>query len=163
MEARAEQHRDFVRQMACEQFFHPAHHQFGLAHVAEGRDQPHGVAAHLARKKILAKRFRSVGQQIVGHVEHGFGGAVVFLQPHNPRTGKQRGKIQNIADIGPTKGVDGLGFVTHGHDVAGRALFRPCQQAHNAGLHQVCILIFVHKNMAETLAQRGRSQLVVAQ
>lgn len=45
MEARAEEHRDFVGQMRAQQFLDAAHHQLGLAHVAERRDQAHRVAA----------------------------------------------------------------------------------------------------------------------
>ena len=113
-----------------------------------------------------------MGQKAVGHVQHGLGGAVILLQADDARARKKFGEIQNIADIGPAKGIDGLGFVAHGHDVAGygcgfpavRILVgRPGQQAHNAGLDQIGVLVFVHQDMAEAQAQGFGGGLVFAQ
>ena len=108
-------------------------------------------------------------QEIVGHFQYRSGRTVIFFQPDDTRAGEQPGKVQYVADIGPAKSVDGLGLVPHGHNVArqGGSRFpvwlRPGQQTYYTGLHQVGILIFVHKDVAETLTQGCGGCWAVAQ
>ena len=104
-----------------------------------------------------------MGQQAVGDLKYGPGGAVVLLQADDARTGKKLGKIKNITHVGPAKRIDGLRLVAHGHHIAGGGVFRPGQQPHNTGLHQVCVLIFVHKDMAEALPQAGGGNFILPQ
>ena len=73
VEARAEEHGDFVGQMLAQQFLHAAHHKLGLAGVAQGRDQAHRLAAFLSREQVFMKGLRRMGQQAVGHIQHGLG------------------------------------------------------------------------------------------
>ena len=165
METRPEEHGNLVRQVAGQQILDAAHHQLGLAHVAEGRHQTYRRAALLAGEQFFAEGFRGVFQQVVGHVQDGLGGAVVLLQPDDAGPGEKLGKIEDVAHIGATEGIDGLGLVAHGHDVAGRHAFalRPGQQAHDAGLHQVGVLIFIHQDMRVATAQVLGRALVGAQ
>ena len=163
MKARAKKHRDFVGHVVAQQFFNAAHHKARLAGIAQGGYKPDRFAPFLAGKQRFTERFCGMGQQAVGYLQHGLGGAVVFFQADEARTGKNSGKVKNIAHISPAKGVDGLRLVAHGHHIAGGAVFRPGQQPHNAGLHQVGVLIFVHKNMAEALAQAGGGSFVLTQ
>ena len=166
VKARPEQHGDFVGTVAIEQVLDPGGHDGGLRLVAQGRDQPHRRAALLPREKMLAEGFRGVRQHAVGHVQNGFRGTIVFFQPDDARPGKKRGKIEDIADVGAAKGVDGLGLVAHRHDVAHflrRGVGRPGQQAHDTRLHEVGILIFVHENMAKAGAQSLRGLVVAPQ
>ena len=93
-------------------------------------------------------------QQIVGHRQDGPGGAVVLLQPDDAGPGEEAGEIQDITDIGPAKGVDGLSLVAYGHDVARRFPLRSGQQTDYAGLHEVGVLVFVHEDMAVPRAQK---------
>ena len=102
-------------------------------------------------------------QQIVGHGQDGLGGTVVLFQPDDARAGEKLGEIQDVADIGPAKGINGLGLVPHGHDVARSFAFRPGQQADDAGLDEVGVLILIHEDMPVARTQELRRPRILPQ
>ena len=145
--ARAEQHGDFLRLIAVKKLFHARRHHIGLRQVAHGADEAHAGRfgrVFLGREQVFAETLGGRGQHRVGDVEHGLCGAVVLLKPDDPRSGEQLGEVEDVADVRAPEGVDGLGVVAHGHDVARF----PGEEPHQPGLNAVGVLILVHHDVA---------------
>lgn len=134
--ARAEQHGDFLRLIAVKKLFHARRHHIGLRQVAHGTDEAHAGRfgrVFLGREQVFAEALGGRGQHRVGNVEHGLCGAVVLLKPDNPRSGEELGEVEDVADVRAPEGIDGLGVVAHGHDVARF----PGEEPHQPGLNAV--------------------------
>ena len=145
--ARAEQHGDFLRLIAVKKLFHARRHHIGLRQVAHGADEAHAGRfgrVFLGCEQVFAEALGGRGQHRVGDVEHGLCGAVVLLKPDDPRSGEQLGEVEDVADVRAPEGVDGLGVVAHGHDVARF----PGEEPHQPGLNAVGVLILVHHDVA---------------
>ena len=99
------------------------------------------------------------GDDGVGQVQDGLGAAVILLQLDDPGAGEQVGKIHDVPEVGPPKGIDGLGVVPHGHDV----LMGIGQELHQFGLEAVGVLVFVHHQVAEAVGQVAAHVLVLGQ
>ncbi len=140
------------------QFAHALHHPGGLAHVAHGPDEPGGLAFGAFGVQPLVELLLGFGQNGVGHVQDGLGGAVVALQADHGRAGEDFWKAQDVGHVGAPEGVDGLGVVAHGHDVARG----PGDELDQPGLDPVGVLVLVHHDLAEALAQ-GVAQVFVLQ
>jgi hypothetical protein len=97
-----------------------------------------------AGKEALGVFFPGLGDNRVGQVQDGLGGAVVFFQLDDFGAREQARKVHDVAEIGAPEGIDGLAIVAHGHDV----FMGEGQQTHQFGLKVVGILIFVHHDVA---------------
>ena len=77
---------------------------------------------------------------VVRDVENRLDAAEIFFELENRRAGEMRRKIKDIAVIRAPKRINALRLVADGHDV----IVRGGEQADNAGLQRVRVLIFVH-------------------
>ena len=77
---------------------------------------------------------------VVRDVENRLDAAEIFFELDNRRAGEMRRKIKDIAVIRAPKRINALRLVADGHDV----IVRGGEQADNAGLQRVRVLIFVH-------------------
>ena len=80
----------------------------------------------------------------VRHREDGFGRSVVLLQLDHAGPGKVLRKLEDVADHGRPKGVDGLRVVPDGHDLGAGSKARQ-----DVGLERVRVLVFVHQDVVE--------------
>ena len=86
-----------------------------------------------------------VGDDGVGSVQNGRGGAVILLQPDGPCPPVLILEVQDVLDGGATEAVDGLVIVAHHAEV----LVAARQQAGQQILHIISVLILVHQHITE--------------
>ena len=79
------------------------------------------------------------------------GGAVILLQPDDGDAGKIFLKLQDVADVSPAPGVDGLVVVTDNAEI----FTLPRQQADEGVLHRVGVLVFVHQQPLKPFPVEG--------
>ena len=100
-----------------------------------------------------------VGDDGVGGVQDGLGGAVILLQTDGPRPLVLIFKIQDVLDGGAPEPVDGLIVIAHHAQI-----FVPARQkAGQQILHVIGVLILVHQDIAEFSLIMGPDGLVLLQ
>ena len=142
-----------------QQGLHLGHHQPGLLSFIRRPDKAGPRAVGPAGEQALGVFVPGPGDDGVGQVQDGLGAAVILLQLDDPGAGEQVGKIHDVAEIGATEGIDGLGVVPHRHDV----LMGVGQKLHQLGLEPVGVLVFVHHQVAEAVGQAAAHVLVLHQ
>ena len=100
-------------------------------------------------------------EQIIGHIQDGFGGAVIFLELDDLCIRVIPGEFQDVFNRSPAERVNGLRFVAHGHNRRGVPAVGPGKQAHKSRLYKVCVLILVHQDIAVTVPDGFRSVLIL--
>ena len=123
---------------------------------------PDGDEARFGRRgtfgpEIFGEAFCGEADHGIGGVENGAGRAIVAVQRHHVgRLGKLRWKIENVTNGRRAKSIDRLRIVADHRYTMASGL-----HAHqDAGLQQVCILIFIDQDMVETTADFMRQGAV---
>jgi hypothetical protein len=68
------------------------------------------------------------------------GGSVIAFKPHHLRAGKILLEPQDVLNLRPAPGIDGLVIITNAADI----VMRLRQKPQPVILHQICILIFIN-------------------
>ena len=124
-----------------------------------GLQQPDLLAFLPHRVAFLRDAACVVGDERVGCVDYGRGGAVVPLQPEYVAVGVIFAEIQYVLDLGAAEGVDRLAVVADHADVA----VRGGQLLEYQVLGVVGVLVLVHHYVEEALRNRPQRLGVVAQ
>ena len=104
------------------------------------------AAALLFRKQILLVLPLTLGDQAIGAVENRLRRPVILLKTHDPRRRHVLvGKIQNIVDLGRTKGINRLCIVADYR----HAVSIGFDGVQNIGLQQVRVLILIDQHVIE--------------
>ena len=107
----------------------------------------YGQPRPLCRPELLALAPPVVADDAVGCVENVPGAAVVLLEAYRPAVFILRLEGEYVLDRRPAELVDALVVVAHDADVpAARG-----EQGSEQILQMVCVLIFIHQNIAEAL------------
>ena len=86
-------------------------------------------------------------------------GAVVFLEPHDPRAGPAAGEVEDVRHLGPAPGVDRLVVVTHHADAAMVA----GERRENPLLDTARILVFVDQQVVEAAGLNAADVLMLGE
>ena len=114
--ARAEKHGHFGRLIDLKETGNLLGHDRGLAEVGQAADDAHRSTARIAGKEILAIAFGRMPEQTIGHIQDGFGGAVIFFELDDLRIRILPREFQDVFYRSPAKRVNGLRLVAHGHN-----------------------------------------------
>ena len=114
-----------------------------VALVGRGEER-HRLAAAPPRGERLPDAAAVLRDDAVGRVEHDLGGAVVLLEPDQPRPGEILQEVLHVAHVGAAPAVDRLVVVAHDADVPVRA-----EQSDQLVLGSIGVLELVHQNEAE--------------
>ncbi len=124
------------------------HDKAGLVLVIERRVQVEPIAIRAGGPEFLPQPCRVVGDERVGGIEDGAGGAVILLQPLQCSAGKIPLHALHVFHARAAETVDGLIVVADGEQ---RAMI-PYQQAQPCVLQCVRVLELIHQHVPETLA-----------
>ena len=121
-----------------------------LVTLGEGLHQDDRVALVVLRPELFVELVLVVLDDGVGQAEDFLGRPVVLLKAHDRRLGVVALERQDVADVGPAKGVDALGVVAHDAEVlvAGR------QHLGEAILGVVGVLVLVDMQIGPALLVR---------
>ena len=127
---------------------------------------PDGNNAHLLPIRIgapgaqgLAQAARIMRDQAGSGGQNGARGTVIGFQPHHLRAGEILLEPQDILNLRPAPGIDGLVIIPDAADIA----MRLCQQSQPVILHQIGVLIFIHQDIAKAPLIIGQHIRMVAQ
>ena len=73
------------------------------------------------------------------------GGSVITFKPHHLRARKILFKAQDVFNLCPAPGIDGLVIITDAADI----VMRLREQSQPVILHQIGVLIFIYQNIAK--------------
>ena len=137
-------------------FLHPRNNfrndEQSLLRFGISPDQMEFLALLPYRVALLRDASFVLGNQRVGSIHDVLGRAVVPLQAKHLAAGIVPLKIEDILDLGPAEGVDGLAVVAHHADVVVTLRIRLLvarQPAQDDVLGVVRILVLVHEDMVE--------------
>lgn len=103
---------------------------------------PSSLSVHTVFNLILV-----FGNHPVSRIDNGFGGAVVLFEPEQLMIGIIDLEIQDVLDIGTTKGIDALGIVAHHGDV----FVQGCHAFDDEVLGMVGVLILIYQDISEAV------------
>ena len=118
-----------------------------------------GAAGVVVGPELLALAAPVVGDDAVGRLQNGLGGAVVLLQPDDLCALEPLLEAQNVLDGGAPEAVDALVVVAHHADV----LIPARQQGGQQVLQVVGVLVLVDEHVAELALVEAAGLLVVLQ
>ena len=101
------------------------------------------------RKKTLGIFFFRHIHQRVGQGQNGLGRPVVLFKLDDFHIGKKGGKIDHIPIIGAPERINGLGIISHDHDIPA-FMGKPPD---NIGLNGIGILVLIHHDVAVLFRQ----------
>jgi hypothetical protein len=140
LRVRPVQHGDVVVGAApAEPGVHGARHEVGLRAVVVGPEERHRLALALGGAQHLLEAALVLLDQRVGQPQHRSDRAVVGLEPVDGGVLVVALEVEDVAQVGPAEGVDGLVGVADGHQVA--VALR--QQAGEPVLGRVGVLVLV--------------------
>ena len=118
-----------------------------LVHLVKGGVALDGLALAALGPEVLAQAAGVVGDEGVGGLENGPGGAVVLFQAHHLGVGVVALEALHVLHFGPAPAIDGLVVVPHQEEVVPL----PGQQPQPGVLDGIGVLELVHQDVGEAL------------
>ena len=122
-------------------------HEAGLVHLVKGGVAQYEFALGVLGPEVLAQSVRILGDQGVGGLEDGAGGAIILLQAYYLGVGVVALEALDVLHPRPTPAIDGLIVVAHQEEIVPV----PGQQAQPGVLDGIGILELVHQDVGEAL------------
>ena len=109
------------------------------------------VVADQASALAIGPQGLAFAAEIVGHhsargFENDLRRSIILLEPDNAGVGEVFFKLENVADVGAAPGINALVLIANCADV----LVLASQQLHQFILGAICVLVFIHEEIAIT-------------